>query len=93
MDSGMTKLITTMFRFIPALILVFAAAASTAPSFVIWPMPPKAPGLSDAEYPVPREYACFRNFQDQINKARSICSSTATPSRPIGAIGPKPSEP
>jgi lysophospholipase L1-like esterase len=60
-----------MLRFIPALLLALTGAAWGDPSFVVWPMPPKPAGLSDAEFPVPREYNYFRNFQDQIDKARS----------------------
>jgi lysophospholipase L1-like esterase len=40
-------------------------------AFLIWPMTPKPAGLSDAEFPVPREYSYFRYFQDQVDKARS----------------------
>ena len=71
MDSNMTKHITGPFWFIPAFILAFAVTANAATSFVIWPMPPRQPGLSDSEYPAFRDYNYFKGFQDHIDKARS----------------------
>jgi lysophospholipase L1-like esterase len=59
-----------MLRLIPALLLAFTVNGG-AESFTIWPMPPKPAGVSDAEFPVPREYNYFRNLQDRIDKARS----------------------
>jgi lysophospholipase L1-like esterase len=63
--------IAAMFRFVPALLLGFTFTVSADPSWVVWPMAPKPAGLSDAEFPIPREYNYFRNLQDQIDKARS----------------------
>jgi lysophospholipase L1-like esterase len=65
------KLTPTMFRVISALLLALTCPVWGDPSFVVWPMPPKPEGLSDAEYPAPREYGYFRNFQDEVDKARS----------------------
>jgi lysophospholipase L1-like esterase len=59
-----------MRRLIAALFLAGTVSGGAA-SFDIWPMPPKAPGVSDAEYAAPQEYSYFRYFQDQIDKARS----------------------
>jgi lysophospholipase L1-like esterase len=60
-----------MLRYIPALLLALTCPAWADPSFVVWPMPPKPAGLSDAEFPIPREYMYFRGFQDQVDNARS----------------------
>jgi lysophospholipase L1-like esterase len=59
-----------MFRFVPVLLFAFIVRASADP-IILWPMPPRQPGLSDAEYPVYREYSYFKDFQDNIDKARS----------------------
>ena len=68
----MTRIIPNpMARFISALLFAFGLTASADPSFVIWPMPPPAPGLSASEYPVFQEYSYFKGFQDNINRARS----------------------
>jgi hypothetical protein len=59
-----------MFRFIFVLVFAFTIRASADP-IVLLPMPPRPPGLSDAEYPVYREYSYFKDFQDNIDQARS----------------------
>jgi lysophospholipase L1-like esterase len=59
-----------MFRFILVLVFAFTVRASADPT-VLLPMPPRAPGLTDAEYPVYRDYSYFKNFQDYIDQARS----------------------
>ena len=59
-----------MLRLIPALLLACTVSGG-AESLTIWPMPPKPAGVSDAEFPVPREYNYFQRLQDRIDKARS----------------------
>ena len=45
--------------------------AAAVLAFLIWPMPPPAPGVPEAQYAAPREYAYFRYFQDQVDKGRA----------------------
>jgi len=59
-----------MPRFIPALLFALTLTASADP-IVLWPMPPRPPGISDAEYPVYQNFTYFQSFQKLVDQARS----------------------
>jgi lysophospholipase L1-like esterase len=59
-----------MFRFVSVLLFATTITALADP-IVLWPMPPRPPGISDAEYPVYQNFTYFDSFQKVVDQARS----------------------